>query len=455
MALYPLINSTAKDVIADSIKTLKSYNQDKMFKTRDMAIEYYTFSNTKKYIEGYFEGTLQKEIPLYCQALTKRLINRISLTYKDAPVREVDNDAYFELTNKKDWNMKKFERLHNLLGTTALYVCWKNDKFLYYPILNFVPIFDPSDPMEPIALSYTIGKTTEDITKSQEDRFMYWSADEHFIFDIDGNKYAPTEENPDMINPYGVLPFVFAQPNNSVDEFWTESGMDIVLANKQIDIGMTMLQHHIRSAGGQFVIEGRVDENEIEVGLNKVVVLEDGNMSNLSPNTDINGIIEGIKFQLLHIFQNHHITFDYGLSGSKSGVALRIENIELLEAREDDVEKFRMLEKDIYKLEQIIYNTETGLNFPDDFSIDFAEIEFPVEPAMEQQLWEWKWTHGLADKIDYLQAIDPDGFADEEKAKAYLEERATRIKTEEPEEEKTEEIIPKSKFQQALESGTE
>tara|TARA_R100000664_G_scaffold16539_1_gene25324 strand:- start:5569 stop:6936 length:1368 start_codon:yes stop_codon:yes gene_type:complete len=423
----PLITSTASDIIAQSISRLKSYNQDKMFEMRDMAIEYYTYSNTKKYIERYFEGSLQKEIPLYTQALTKRLINRISLTYKDAPIRIVDNDLYSEVTHKKDFMMKKFERLHNLLGTIALHVHWCNDKFMYHPIINFVPIFDPSDPMTPVAVTYQIGKTTDDITQSQEDRFMYWSANEHFMFDVDGNRYAPTESNPEMINPYGVLPFAFAQPNNSVDEFWCESGMDIVLANKQIDIAMTMLQHHIRSAGGQFVIEGRVDENEIEVGLNKVVVLEDGNMSNLSPNTDINGIIEGIKFQLQHIFQNHHITFDYGLSGNKSGVALRIENIELLEAREDDVEKFRILEKDVYKIEQQIYNVETNSVFPDDIKIDFAEIEFPIEPQLEQQLWEWKWTHGLADKIDYLQSIDPDGFADINKAIEYLEERSNRI----------------------------
>ena len=138
--MYPLI-TTSSDIIAESISRLKSYNQDKMFAARDMAIEYYTFANTSKYIERYFEGSLQKEIPLYTQALTKRLINRISLTYKNMPIREIDNEAYYEITSKKDWMLKKFERLHNLLGTLALHICWVDGRFAYYPIINFVSIF--------------------------------------------------------------------------------------------------------------------------------------------------------------------------------------------------------------------------------------------------------------------------------------------------------------------------
>ena len=49
----------------------------------------------------------------------------------------------------------------------------------------------------------------------------------------------------------------------------------------------------------------------------------------------------------------------------------------MLEAREDDVEKFRMVEKDIHKIEQRILDVEMNLNLPDDFNVDFAEIDFP------------------------------------------------------------------------------
>ena len=94
--------STVSQVIQDSIRKLKAYNQDKMYEHRDMAIDYYTFNNTKKYMENYFAGSLQDEIPLYPVNMTARLINRISLVYKDPPTREVDNDIYADITRKKN-----------------------------------------------------------------------------------------------------------------------------------------------------------------------------------------------------------------------------------------------------------------------------------------------------------------------------------------------------------------
>ena len=72
-----IIFSTVEQVIQESIQRLKSYNQDKMFEHRDMAIDYYTFNNTGKYIDQYFDGSLQDEIPLYPVNMTSRLINRV------------------------------------------------------------------------------------------------------------------------------------------------------------------------------------------------------------------------------------------------------------------------------------------------------------------------------------------------------------------------------------------
>ena len=93
--------SSVDQVIQDSIHKLKSYNQDLMFENRDMCIDYYTFNNTGKYIDEFFDGSLQTEIPLYPVNMTQRLINRISLVYKDAPIRTVENDRYNELSLKK------------------------------------------------------------------------------------------------------------------------------------------------------------------------------------------------------------------------------------------------------------------------------------------------------------------------------------------------------------------
>tara|TARA_R100000655_G_scaffold108473_2_gene160495 strand:- start:457 stop:1767 length:1311 start_codon:yes stop_codon:yes gene_type:complete len=420
-----IVYSNAKDIVEESIRQLKWNNQSAMLETRDEALDYYTFNNTAKYIDQYFSGTLQQEIPIYNVNLTKKLINRISLVYKDAPIRDVENDSYYTLTQDKDWKMKSFERIHNLLGTIAVHIAWEDGAFKYNPIMNFCPIMDPYNPLKPIGVTYPLNKATGDWRQTKEDIYVYWSAEEHYMFDSAGKVIKINEDN---INPYGVLPFAFIQPTHIVDEFWNEGAMDIALGNKQIDLAMTMLQHHIRTAGGQFVIEGRVDANNIQLGLNKVVVVDEGNMSNISSNTDVTSIKEGIEFQLKTIAFNNNLNFDFGLSGSKSGVALKIENLELLEAREDEVEKWRRAEKDIYNIERQILAVETGQQLPDGITLDYAEVKFP-DFDREREEWDWKFKHGLADRYDYLMAHDPDKFPDRQSAIDYLEDKKQETDT--------------------------
>tara|TARA_Y100000401_G_scaffold10522_1_gene7190 strand:- start:2185 stop:3492 length:1308 start_codon:yes stop_codon:yes gene_type:complete len=420
-----IIYSNATDIIEESIKQLKWENTSGMLDARDEALDYYTYNNTMKYIDKYFSGTLQDEIPIYCVNLTKKLINRISLVYKDAPIRNVENDAYAMLIEDKNFKMKKFERVHNLLGTIAVHIAWEDGKFKYNPVMNFVPVMDKMNPLKPVGITYPLNKATADWRNTDLDLYVYWSATEHYMFDNTGKKYSINEGNE---NPYGVLPFVFVQPTHMVDEFFNEGAMDIPLGNKQIDVAMTMLQHHIRTAGGQFVIEGRVDANNIQLGLNKVVVVEEGNMSNVSSNTDVASIKDGIEFQLKTIAFNNNLNFDFGLSGSKSGVALKIENLELLEAREDEVEKWRRAEKQIYKIEQQIYQTETGKQLPDEMSVDYSEVNFP-DYENERDEWDWKFKNGLADRFDWLMHYDPDKFPDRQSAIDYLNERKQETDT--------------------------
>ena len=412
--------SNASQVVQDSISKLKSYNKSELDKLRDKCIDYYQYSNTKSYIDDYFGGTLQDEIPLYTTNMTRRLIERISLVYKEPPLRGIEDENYALYTEDKDYMLKKIERMHNLLGTIALHICWnENGKFSYHPIIKFEPVFDKSNPMEPVAIVYPVPKTVDSVWQNQEDEYIYWDSERHFRYDSTGKVIHINEED---LNPFGVLPFVFIQPNHQVDEFFTSGrAEDICIANQQIDIAMTMLNHHIRSAGGQYVIEGQVDANAIQLGLNKIVALDNGSMSNVSSQTNIPQIVEGIKFQLQQVAINHHINFDFGVNGSKSGVALKIENIELLEAREDDVEKYRRAEKQIFNIENAILEAMGIAPITDELVLDYAEVNFP-DFEQEMSEWDWKFKHGIADVIDYLIAKDPDKFDDQPDKRVAWEE---------------------------------
>ena len=417
--------NNAEQAVRESISRFKENNLAKMFKLRNKLVDYYQYQSTEQYINKYFGGSLQQEIPLYTTNITKKIINRISMVYKDNPIRMYNNEQNDDITDlmlRKNYKLKNMERIHNLVGTMLVHVLWNEaeEKLEYRPVLEYEVTLNPDNPMEIMSVLYPVEKTTDDIMQHQNDKFIFWSKEHHYMIDSQ-NKI--TQINEDNVNPYGILPFVTIQPNTAIDEYFNiGEGADIALANQQIDISMTMLQHHIRSAGGQMFVSGRVDTDNIKLGLNKVVVIEDGSLGTVNNSTDIGAIMEGIKHQIQHICSNHHIAFDFGIATQKSGVSIRLENLELLEARQDDVEKFRMVEKDIHKIEQKILETEMNLALPDDFHVDFAEIEFP-DPDKEMAQWDWWIKNGIKDKIDYIMEKDPDRFESREEAIQFLDER--------------------------------
>ena len=415
-------------VIQESLEKLKAYNQDELFKHRDMLINYYQYQNTESFIEEYFPDSLRAEIPLYTTNITKKIINRISMVYKDKPVRYYNQEVNQDLENifyKKDMQLKTIERIHNLIGTMLINILWneQEERIEYRPVIEYSVAVNPDNPTEILAIMYPMVKTKDSIIQNDDDMYVYWSKEDHFMVDCHGNKISINEAD---VNPYGIIPFVTVQPHTVIDEYFNiGEGADIALANRQIDISMTMLQHHIRCAGGQLWVGGRVDADHIKLGLNKVTVIEDGTLNTLSNQTDIRSIMEGIEHQIQHICSNHHIAFDFGISTQKSGVAVKLENLELLEAREDDVEKFRMVENDMYKIEKTLLDVHMNMAIPDDFSIDFTEITFP-DPKEELALWDWWIANGIKDKVDYIMETDPDKFETREEAIAFLEERQTQ-----------------------------
>ncbi len=420
--------NNSRQAIDQSLSHFKDTNIKAMFEQRHKLINYYQHQNTDQYIKDYFGGTLQKEIPLYTTSITKKIVNRISMVYKEAPVRMYNGEVNPDIDSlffRKNYQLKTIERIHNLVGTMLIQCIWNEyeEKIEYKPILEYEVTLNPDNPLQVMSILYPIHKTTDDIHNHQQDVFAYWTAEEHYHIQEDGKIIKINDDN---INPYGVLPFVTVQPNNIIDEYFNiGDGSDIAIANQQIDISMTMLQHHIRSAGGQYWVNGRTDGNQIQLGLNKVVEIQDGTLNSITNSTNIDSIMKGIEHQIQHVCNNHHIAFDFGISTQKSGVAIKLENLELLEARQDDVEKFRIVEKGLHQIESAIIQAHMGQTLPEIFNVDFTEIEFP-DPEREMAQWDWWIKNGIKDKIDYIMEKDPDKFASREEAIAYLDERITQ-----------------------------
>ena len=123
-------------------------------KSRDTAYNYYK-GRTEAYTEAYFSDSLNKQIPCPNINITKRVIDRISLVYMKAPLREYSNENTPDFFYQKDHKMQRAERLCNLLECILIKPTWKNERMEYFIIRDWEPMFD-DDPLNPYAITYPL-----------------------------------------------------------------------------------------------------------------------------------------------------------------------------------------------------------------------------------------------------------------------------------------------------------
>ena len=93
--------TTVEQIITESIKDLKLANAQARRKEIYKLIDYYSGTETQKYIQGYFDADAFREIPVYSANFTKRFINKMSRIYNVGANRNV-NSSYDNLIVKKD-----------------------------------------------------------------------------------------------------------------------------------------------------------------------------------------------------------------------------------------------------------------------------------------------------------------------------------------------------------------
>ena len=150
------------------------------------------------------------------QNMLKKVVNDISTVYKDNPQRKTDDEKTSELYNqilknaKINTVMKEVNSLFNLLNDIAIQPQWDPERQTIK--LNIITpakmsvIQDPDDPERAIAIYYEVDM--QDTFADTRKYYVYWDKDNHYLMNSDGVKIAP-EDNPNMENPYGFIPFVF------------------------------------------------------------------------------------------------------------------------------------------------------------------------------------------------------------------------------------------------------
>jgi len=317
----------------------------------------------------------------------------------------------------------------NLLDGVLLKPCWriKDDGtgcIEYDIIMDYEPLFD-TDPLKPYAIVYPIAQKASVLDTTPE-QFVYWDAENTFVFDKDGKQYT-TDDNPDMVNPYGVLPFIecFRDGKPETDYLDTNASRDLIQTNLAINVAETNKNANImfQSFGYLFVNGAGIDKDTMQIGQDKINYLGvDGSISIVSPPNAVPALDESIQSSYKMLAQNYHlpISFVEGTTAS-SGVALKMRNLELTDNRKSDVIRWRDIEYKLFDLERLIIAVEQGKDAGDLEDVDYSESIEVLNDQEQRDKWEWELSKGLIDLADILMQQNPD--LDRAEAEAELEIR--------------------------------
>ena len=398
----------AQDIIKESLKNEKlRIAQSRRDEIRRM-VDYYTDCETSKYIIDHFNSQAFREIPPYSVNFTRRFINKMSRIYTLGADRNV-SDEYLFLTRKKNARMKHIERMTRLVGTIANRVMVKEDAngtfFEYRPIYYYNAFFD-DDPFLPMAITYPLLLPVNDISETGKLEYAYWDDVHYAQYDEDGNITMQYEHG------FGMLPFVFTHREDQIDSHFVEGANDIVNVNEQVNITMTEMQLGLRfQMFGQPVTTGAdIDVNTIRTGSDSILGLPEGSTFNIvSPEGDINAVIENVKFQIELVASNNHLMINWAEQGGEmpSGVSLMIKDLERTEDYYDDLELFRMYEEEFFIVEKAV-GQANNINLPNKFGVNFVEPEYP-QSIQDQIAWNtYRLSNNLTTRPKLLNEINTD-----------------------------------------------
>jgi hypothetical protein len=101
-----------------------------------------------------------------------------------------------------------------------------------------------------------------------------------------------------------------------------------------------------------------------------------------------------------------------------------IDNLELIDLNEDDKEVLYEFEYDLFKMQNIVLETEQGVKLGNELDFEFMPIDFPKS---DQEIWynrEQEFKYNISTPIDWLREYRPQAKDDELK-KMIKENQAT------------------------------
>ena len=432
----------ARDLVLSAKHDAEQQRKNKWKIARMDALEYYK-GRSLPYTKSYFDSTLFDKVPASNVNVTKRIIDRVSLVYMKPPKRIYTKEETPLLFHHKDFKLQRAERFCNLLDAILIKPCFRyNDrgegKIEYDIIWDYEPMFG-DDPLKPIAFTYPIS-SKDSVMDDTPELNVYWDKENTFTFDNNG-KIFTDPDNPEMINPYGVLPFVECFRDGKPESSYldTDASSDLIQTNTLINVAETNKAANImfQSFGYIYINGSQLEKDDLDVGPDKISFLgTDGTMSLVSPPDTVGTITNAVTTSYKMLAQNYHIDISF-VEGTtaQSGVAIKLRNQELTDSRVSDIIRWNEVEKHLFELEKLMIAVDLGQDAGELEGVDFEENMEVLSDKEQRDKWEWELSNGLIDRADILMQKDPDRFPDRDTAEDYLFERSGADLAEDDEEE--------------------
>lgn len=370
-----------------------------------------------------------EDFRLFFVNVVRKITDRRAVVYAGTPYRTfkgISQEAGEALYRTMAANivLKKANRLTKLCKTTVLQVSWLNDR----PVLSVVTpnILDAvidGDPENPTRLI-----VTHPATRDQDVTYSDWTATTWQRLDYRGQPIA-TPGNPGGINPYGILPFVPLFDRAPDDQFFLPGGDDLIETQRAVNVGLVNLWRAIElQSHGQAWAAGLPAGDAVRAGPDRTIALPtDGKFGFASPETPIEGVLKAIEFVIKQTaIMNDLAANVFELDPkAESGAAKVAESRDLMEARADDLELWRIYEARLFEVVKRVVNTHTPGAVPEGatISIDFGEIDQGADENTRLDAYKKRIDLGIWSAVDALMADNPD-VRTREQALEILKDRA-------------------------------
>ena len=382
----------AKDLIAQSLQDYKVSRLQLKRKEINRYLDFYTGTSIFQYVEPYFDIESFQEVPVYQMNITKKFVNKLSRIYTLGATRNV-NKKYEDLTKHKNTSFKHIERMTRLLGSFACEISFDEVLgFKYNPIYFFIPMFDDSDPFNPIAITYPLANVDDPAIALHNQPFRYLDDEWDIICDETGTIVK------EIYHGLGRIPVAFFHKEHQIDSFFVEGAMDIINCNQHIDITLTELQLGLRfQMFGQPYATGVPEAGKItRSGTDTIISLPEGATYGIaSTSINIQSVIDALKFQIELVALSNHMYVQFAQDGGEtpSGIALQIKDLEGFEDFKDDIELWRKYEEGTYEIERLMAEQQ-GIMLPEKFGVDFEEPEYPRTAQEQIMMDDWALKNG-------------------------------------------------------------